>query len=204
MIHLGDWADTTAFRGGARGTQDEAEPVRPDIESGLLFLEEIGCTHAFLGNHEDRIWKFLKSPNALLVEAAESSIDRIETRCRKIGAQLIPYKPTSIEGYRTFGDYKFGHGFLFNENYLRDTAEAIGNSVVAHAHRTGFAKGRTMASAACFGVGTLCRRAEMDYAKNRRATLAWSSGFVWGEYCQSEARLFLMDNDQRQEWRLPI
>jgi predicted phosphodiesterase len=40
-IHLGDFIDTKALRVGAAGTQDESEPIRPDMESGLEFLTNL-------------------------------------------------------------------------------------------------------------------------------------------------------------------
>lgn len=38
-VHLGDFCDTAAFRAGARGTNDESEPIQPDVDGGLDFLK---------------------------------------------------------------------------------------------------------------------------------------------------------------------
>ena len=52
VFHLGDWCDTAALRAGAKGTNDEDEPVSPDIDIGLEFLEELGVTDCTMGNHD--------------------------------------------------------------------------------------------------------------------------------------------------------
>ena len=67
--HLGDAFDTTAFRSGARGTKDEAEPIDPDIASGLDFLEKLQPTVFLFGNHEDRLTSLASHPNAMQTNA---------------------------------------------------------------------------------------------------------------------------------------
>lgn len=202
VCHLGDWSDTTAFRAGAGGTKDETAPIRPDIDAGLQFLTDIRATLVFFGNHEKRITVLQKHPKALLAEAAQATIDRIRARCALNLCQLVESWPA----WRMVGGYKVGHGLFFNENYLRDTAEAFGPSIVAHGHRAGVATGRRDDNPQCYGVGALVARDadEMTYSKARRSTLAWSGGFVWGEFCDDAAQWWLHDNGQAEEWRLPI
>ena len=202
VIHLGDWADTTAFRSNAKGTADEAEPILPDIDAGLQFLKEIGAGHAFLGNHEDRIWNLTHHYNAIIAHAATMTVDYIEAECAKMGASIVPYHIKT--GWRRFGNFLFGHGYTCGKHYLADHAESIRHCVIAHGHRAGTAPGYRLDSTRCYGVGTLARIENMDYAKARRATLGWSAAIVWGEYTDSKTQLWLHDNRQEKLWRLPV
>jgi hypothetical protein len=102
------------------------------------------------------------------------------------------------------GGYKWGHGLLYGENFLRDTAETWGNTVVAHAHRAGMATGRRSDNPLCLSPGTLADVPCMDYALRRRATLAWSHGIVFGEYTQHSAQLYVHQWPQGEtQWNLP-
>jgi hypothetical protein len=104
----------------------------------------------------------------------------------------------------TLGGFRWGHGILFGENFLRDTAEAFGNTVVAHAHRAGMASGRTKDNPVCLSPGTLADAASMDYALRRRGTLAWSHGIVFGEYTDTTAQLYVHQWPQHEQtWNLP-
>ena len=55
VADLGDFIDTAAFRAGARGDADEAEPVQPDLQSGLDFIEQMRPNVILCGNHEARL-----------------------------------------------------------------------------------------------------------------------------------------------------
>ena len=202
-IHLGDFVDTAAFRAGAKGTSDESAPISPDFNAGLSFLKALRPNLIFCGNHEARLWRLEKHHNAVVSQCATDLIERIRTRAALCKAELV--EDWGIRSWRTIGNYKFGHGYLFGENFLRDTAEAHGNCVVAHAHRAGMANGRRDDSATAYCVGTLSDIPNMDYAGARRSTLSWSAGFVWGEYCDDKCVLWLHINPQNQkEWRFPI
>src|SRR5690349_17165933 len=64
-IHLGDFWDATALRGGAAGTKDEGADIEADMKSGIAFLMELEPRWIFMGNHEDRIERFQDHPNAM-------------------------------------------------------------------------------------------------------------------------------------------
>lgn len=201
--HLGDFLDTTAFRSGAKGTADESRSIEPDIELGLNFLRDLHPSYIFCGNHEARLWHLAKSPNAIVRKCAEDIILRIRVRASLCNAELI--ETWGIAGWRQIANYKFMHGYMFSENSCRDHAEAHGNIVFAHTHRAGIAKGRRDDSPTGMCVGTLSNIPNMDYAQARRATLSWSGGFVWGEYCEDRCVLWLHEQPQNQkEWVLPI
>lgn len=203
MVHLGDFVDTAAFRSGAHGTADEARPISPDIECGLEFLEQISPNLILLGNHEDRLWKLSHHYNAIVQLAAAQIISEINDVASRIGAELVPW--TILSGYREIGGYKYCHGFMIGENAARDHAESFGNVVHAHAHRAAMAKGRRSDNPTGFCVGTLADIPALDYAKSRRSTMAWSAGFVWGEYCGDQSVLWLHEQPRTiKEWVLPM
>lgn len=202
VIHLGDFCDTTAFRAGAKGQPDEGMPIEPDVDGGLNFLKAIKPSIVFCGNHEDRLWRLRNSPNAIVSMCAEEVIRRIETTCSLMRATLVPYHIRT--GWRKIGNYRFGHGYMYNVSAARDHAEAVGNVVFAHTHRTMLDKGRRIDNPTGICVGTLSDIPNMDYAKARRQTLGWSQGFVWGEYTDDECQLWLHEHPQgKSQWRLP-
>jgi hypothetical protein len=210
-VHLGDFIDTAAFRSGARGIDaDSAEPVAPDIDTGLNFLNQLRPNVVLLGNHEDRLWTLRNSPNAVIAYASHKAIEHIETSITKLGAWIIPYDGMFQSYIR--GDVTFLHGSLYSENAIRDHAESLGPGKIihAHTHRAGQAPGRTLKSCMGYCVGTLTRRREMSYAKNRRATLGWSQGLVFGEIREGRSpasAVWLVTGPGEgtdMEWRLPI
>lgn len=201
--HLGDYLDTTAFRAGAQGTADEAEDIPPDLMTGLLFLEELGATYAFDGNHEHRIYSKLNHPNALIRYAAEQVANIIEQHFKKAHITRVPYHIQ--RGWRPFGNFVAGHGYMYNEQACRDHAEAFGNVVFAHTHKTGLAKGRRLDNPTGICVGTLADIPNMDYATTRRATLSWNPGICWGYYNDTKTQLWLHEqNSGDNNWLLPI
>lgn len=203
-IHLGDAFDFTAFRSGAKGSADEGEPVDCDLNDGRELLLAFRPTVFCIGNHEDRIVRLAQHPNTIIATAADSVLQKMMEPLKHCRARVIPYTVHN-SGWFNLGGYKWGHGHLFAENYLRDTAEAWGNTVVAHAHRAGIAKGRRSDNPTCYGVGTACDIEKMSYAKGRRATLAWSHGMVFGHVCGDKASLCLAEWSQGEtEFKMPL
>ena len=205
IIHLGDWSDTTAWRSGAAGTSDEREPVRPDIDGGLQFLKDIGCTIALDGNHEDRI-QHAKGHRSAIIQCCAESIDQhIDDWFKNIKCRRIPY--TGVLQKYELGNCLFTHGTIYNENSARDMAEMAGsgNVIFAHTHRSQMAEGRTLKESTGYCVGTLTRRGSMDYSKCRRATLGWRQGIVIGEVIGNDSAVWLLSRSEFQkEWRLPL
>lgn len=201
VIHLGDWCDTAALRGGAIGTPDEGEPCTPDIETGLDFLEKLGVTHCTMGNHDERPYRFLKHHNAVVREFAQDLVGGIEDRMRKLRINWV--NTWSVFARLELYGVKWMHGYVYTENAARDHAEAHGRVVFGHCHTTMLQKARRDDNATGIAAGTLCRIRNMDYAKSRRKTLSWSGGFVWGYYHEKDCVLWLHENGQRQDWILP-
>ena len=206
IIHLGDFLDTTCFRSGAKGTADQSEEIDPDFNSGLNFLENLEVTDALMGNHEARLWRMCKDPDAKVRWCSSQLINKIRERCKKQNTKLIEYFPEGeLFGFLKLGDYKVMHGYLYGENACRDHSESHGNVIHAHTHRPGVAKGRRDDNPTGYCVGTLTKIGNMDYAKGRRSTLSWGQGLVFGYYTDKKAQCWL--HEQRKdltEWKTPV
>jgi hypothetical protein len=153
------------------------------------------------GNHEARLWNLQHHPKALVSDLAKLIISQVETAVKGIRAELVPY---GYKVWREYGGYKLMHGTMFNENACRDHAEAYGNCIFGHTHRAGMASGRRSDHPTAFCTGSLAAVEALDYASQRRSTLGWSHGFVWGEYSDDAAVFYLHVQPQGvMEWRLP-
>lgn len=200
-VHLGDAYDTAALRSGAKGTRDETEPISDDIDSGVKFLSDFRPTVFTEGNHDFRPRKLMGHHNTIIAEASKAVYERMMSPLWRLKTEVRQW--SVFEAWEC-GGYRFWHGSLFGENYLRDTANVWGSCVVAHAHRAGIAKGVRLGSPTCYGVGTLMDIRRASYAAQRKSTMAWSHGFVWGEICQDRAQLYLHEWPEGEtEWRLP-
>jgi predicted phosphodiesterase len=206
MVHLGDFTDTLAWM--TSNEDGEGEPVSEDIALGLQHLEELGVTLALGGNHEVRLWKHLQSSNQIKAYAAAQAIKTLEEGVAAIGAKFVKYK--GVYSTVRLGDGIFTHGTIFNENACRDMAEmyakgGVRKVISGHTHRCGVGMGRRDDNPVGFNPGTLTREECMDYALTRRATLSWSQGFVYGEYCDDEMVAWLhVQPRHATEWRLPF
>jgi len=142
--------------------------------------------------------------NAIVRDLAEELIRKIRTRVALNKGELVEHWDL-FRGWRVLGNFKLCHGFMYSENATRDHAEALGNVIHAHTHRVCLTKGRREDNPTGICVGTLADIPNMDYAAQRRATLAWSSGMVFGEYDEE----FLYPNlcekpRESKSWNLPI
>ena len=97
VVHLGDFIDTTAFRSGAKGSSDESEPVQPDVDGGLDFLEKLRPTLTLAGNHEARLWRLAKSPNAIIAHCATTVIGEIHDTCKSLKSEFVGYTQTRCD-----------------------------------------------------------------------------------------------------------
>jgi len=207
--HLGDFVDMACFRSGANGTADEGMDPQEDFDAGKDYVSRLFNASPkikervlFLGNHEDRLWSLANNPNQRIAFAAATGVNEIRDLAKGHKAELVDYG--IHRGFRRFGDTTFLHGFWFNENALRDTAESFGKVCMAHIHRATIATGRRADHPTGYCVGTLSNIPAMSYAKARRATQSWSQGWVYGEYCSDETVLWLVERAQGKEWRLPL
>lgn len=189
-IHLGDYLDLAAFRGGAKGSKDEVRPLKDDIRGGFNFLEEYRPTHLINGNHDQRAAELADHHNQIIAAAGQKIVGEIDDLVKRLRCQhLAEYDINS--SWIEIGGVKWLHGFVWNEMFIRDHAEMMGDCVIAHGHKTGEATGRRIDHPVCHCVGTLAAVPAMKYANRRRATLAWSAGFVWFEYTDTECHRWL-------------
>lgn len=207
VIHLGDAYDLASLRAGALANQndsDSADDYLDDIEEGRRFLNELRPTVFLLGNHDERAKRLLTHHNTVVRGFAEAVWQRMIEPIKRHSRVFVETHDVLPRSWYTLGGYKWGHGLLFGENFLRDTAETWGNTVVAHAHRAGIATGRRDDNPKCLSPGTLSNVPCMEYALKRRGTLAWSHGVVFGEYDDTSAQLYLHQWPQGEKtWNLP-
>lgn len=184
-FHLGDFCDTTAFRSG-RSEMDSSEPVEPDLETGLQHLGELEPQLVLCGNHEQRLWRYRGSRNEVVAYAAHHAIEHVRKTALRLKAELVEYE--GIWSGRMLGNHLLTHGTIYNVNAARDMAEMYGNVIFGHTHTAAIAKGRRADCPTGYNIGALVSAPNMDYAANRRQTMAWSTAWIWGEYCANEAR----------------
>jgi hypothetical protein len=198
-IHLGDYLDTTSFRTGA-GAKDHAGEIIEDLSVGVDFLTKYEPTILFNGNHDIRIWESLDDANAQRRFAAQEIITKIEKAIGKIDFERDYNIQKSV---RRIGDTNFLHGFMYNENGVRDHAAHFGKCVIAHLHKVAMAPASRIDSPVGYCVGYLGDESKFDYASRRRAVAQWSQGFAWGEYSDKECKVYLDERNKEGAWRLP-
>lgn len=189
-IHLGDYLDLAAFRGGAKGSKDEARPLKDDIRGGFNFLEAYRTTHLMNGNHDARATELAGHHNQIIAAAGQSIVDEIAALVKRLHCHHHAVYDINDPGI-TMGGVLWTHGFMWNEMYIRDHAETFGPVVLAHGHKAGSATGRRSDHPLAQCVGTLTNIPAMRYANRRRATLAWSAGMVYGELNETECHRWL-------------
>lgn len=206
-IALGDHIDLACLRAGAVGTADDAADPEGDLNDGLNFISRFEPSVYLLGNHENRLFTLMESPRAIVSALAARIYAQITDRAKEIRCEVVPY--SFQNGWRQYGDCLFGHGYMINEQAVRDHAEAVCHGsaqkvVIAHLHRVTQAEGRNRAHPTGYCVGWLGKTEEMGYAALRRATTSWSRGFAFGEYADNETIVWLAKETKNKTFRLPM
>ena len=200
-IHLGDNFDLAALRSGAKGNKDEAVSLVDDIKAGTEFIERLEPNVIFDGNHDRRVRNLLDHPNAMTAYFARQLCGELDDLARRLKARQVPYDIDS--GWLRFGDTLFGHGYMYNQQAIRDHAEAFGKCVISHLHRVGQERGRSLNSPTAYCLGYLGDRSRFTYADTQRSRLAWSQGFAWGEYSDRHC-IVRLEEKSPAGWRLPL
>lgn len=191
-IDLGDLHDFAALRTGAAGTNDESESLIEDFDAGISWLRRYRPNKRCLGNHDHRMYKAQYDRRAALSHYSRMVVNAIAEVDRENEAEVLPYFPMRKNWFILGGTY-FGHGFMFNENAVRDHAEMVGAPVViGHLHVPQMVAGRTFKSTPSYCVGTLSDPDHHDYAMTRRNTLRWAHGLVYGEYSDKTCHVNLL------------
>jgi predicted phosphodiesterase len=202
-IHLGDYVDTAAFRSGAQGTPDETVNLASDKSAALKLLKEYRPTHLLNGNHDDRLWRSMGHHHAIVAEAARSMVQDVKKLVERMKCHHVETYDIR-KSWIQLGDTKFLHGFMYNENAIRDHAEHFGKCVFGHLHKVGEAAGRRTDNPKAYCVGWLGDTNKVDYSKSRRATSQWAHGLAYGEYCDSETVVWLSEKGKGDGWRMPV
>lgn len=209
LAHLGDAIDMTGLMGNGIGSGSAGDDLEPDVDTGLVHLRELKPTVFLMGNHEDRAYKLRNSKNPTIGYAAEKICQQIEQTCQKIKCRTIPY--TGVFQTYDLADIVFQHGVLFNEMAARDTAEYLctngsrRKAIFVHTHKTAIQSARNLTSAVGYNIGTLSRRGALDYAKGRRATLAWTQAWAWGFYNEklNQSVVYITQRNHDEIWHQP-
>lgn len=200
-IHLGDVVDTTAFRGGARGTPDEREDPTPDVNAAASLFQRMRPTHYTQGNHCHRLQRAMHSTSAIVAHSARLIWKEIIGALPQ-GCVVTPYDIR--RNWIRLGGHWFGHGFMYNMQAVRDHAEMLGGPVVmAHLHRPEASVARTLQGGVSYCVGTLADIDKMDYARQRRATFQWGHGLIYGYVSENKSQLWLAQSAPGELLNLP-
>ena len=202
VIHLGDYTDTTALRAGA-SAKDRSTDLEADMKAGIAFVGELGPDVLVNGNHDIRMWEGMTDPDSRYATLCKMLVQRVKDSLPNNCTFLELYSITQ-QPYVQLADTKFMHGFSYNDNAVRDTAETHGKCVMAHLHKVSQVPARRDDGAVGYCVGYLGDITKFGYAERRRATLQWSQGFAWGEYSDKECRVRLEERNKEGEWRLPL
>ena len=206
-IHLGDAIDLACLRAGSEGSSDGAVDPEGDLQDGLSFLSQLEPQLYMFGNHEARLTALMESPKAIVSALAARVYSQIQDRAKAMRCEVVDY--SFQHGWRQYGDALFGHGYMINEQSVRDHAEAVcggtaNKVVIAHLHRVTQAEGRNRAHPTGYCVGWLGMTEAMGYAAQRRATTSWSRGMAFGEFCSDETVVWLAKETKAGDFKLPI
>jgi predicted phosphodiesterase len=209
VAHIGDAIDMTGLMAHGSGSGSDGDDLSPDVDTGLIHLEQMRPNVFIHGNHEDRAYKMLNSKNPTIKYAAYKICEQIEKKCQKIKCRSIPY--SGIFQVYDLADMAIQHGVLFNEMAARDTAEYLctngkrRKAIFAHTHKTAIQSARNLTSAVGYNIGTLSARGSLEYAKNRRATLAWTQAWAWGYYNEelNQSVIYITQRNHDEVWHIP-
>lgn len=201
-FHLGDLIDATCFRSGAAGSKDEFKRPHDDMSVAARIIEEYEPTHLTWGNHDWRLYELMDHPKALVSTLAGQLWHDLNSRPKKLKCRTVDYDVE--DGWLEAGGYLWGHGYEYNMQALRDTAEANGMpTVMAHLHYAHQSEGRTRKGTPSYCVGTLADERKLKYARRRRKTLQHCHGLVYGEMTDKETHLWLVRSDIGKPMHFP-
>lgn len=183
IIHLGDGFDFRAIRRGA-GRKEEDESLVNDVKAGKEFISRVQPTVYMKGNHCDRLNQIINgSTNGMLKDYCFDLQQDIHNHLKKNGCKKI-YEYHADLGVHTLGKIKTVHGYTCGKPALEEHAihyaDKGGALIMGHLHTIQAINARKHGGAVGFSGGCLCRKEEMDYAKNRLATSKWGSGWLYG------------------------
>lgn len=182
MICLGDIWDTTAWRSGAMGGGEINEDIDYQFEEGKAVLRQLEPTHVFEGNHDERPKRYLTHWDARVRKAAQECLrDMHDLIVGELKAEYVPYHIK--DGWRRMGSHAVGHGYMINEHALKAHAEMCRMPVIiGHIHKLDSMRTRQLGAPKSYSAGLIADIDALAYATKRRATTAWSNGWLFGEF----------------------
>ena len=117
--HAGDYTDLSPMMGNGAG---QGDPLGPDVEDGLAFLEQLKAYKDLElvvhdGNHEARLRRLAQSSNQVIAECARLLLVQIQQHCLKLKAKQIPYEGI-WQGSR-IGNLRFQRAAQHPQNWQR-------------------------------------------------------------------------------------
>lgn len=204
---LHEWKPTIRIAGGDHfdfrhlrskaGEGERYESGQRDFQAGLDFLRKFKPTHVAWGNHDDRVWQLLSSPNGNVRDQAEAMIEEIEDACG--GADTIPYDKRK---YHIIGNLKIVHGFSHGEGAVRKSAQVYGRVLHGHIHRAETVRIDGVDVREGFSSGCLCR-VDLPYNARSLGTLRHENGWAYGEVLPSGHTTVHLARRVGGFWHLP-
>ncbi len=176
-LHIGDAFDFTALRKGACDS-DRAVSLSDDMVSGKDFLRRLRPDALLLGNHEDRLFTLMESPNATLAESARYMWNDIQRELKNLRCQWIPYDASG--GVYKVGQYSIVHGYHAGIQAVRKHAQIYGHVIVGHIHQIAHVQVERSDHAEGWSFGCMCDFKNMDYMRHRTGKLRWQRGWGYG------------------------
>jgi hypothetical protein len=181
-IHLGDAFDFVALRNGA-SPEEKAVSLDNDWKVGGDFMRRFfdgGKENFFLeGNHDRvRLENFTGNHNALIRDAADDGIKKLDALYRKCRCKSFPYD--SRLGVLRLGDLKCIHGYACGVGATAKHARVYGNVIHGHTHVIEcVAVESDLGSKEARAIGAMCR-IDMPYNSRQMNKLRHANGFAYG------------------------
>jgi len=171
----GDHFDLRWLRGKA-SEQEQREDIQADLDAGREFLCWLKPTHVCWGNHDDRVFKAMKSDVGPMRDLARRVFEEY-MEASVPGAVCKPYDKRN--GVIRIGDLAFVHGYGSGINTVRQHAMTYGNVVMGHIHRAETVSIDRLEPVVGRSSGCLCEL-DLEYNRGSMGTLRQSNGWVYG------------------------
>lgn len=193
----GDHFDFRHLRAKA-GEGERYESGQLDFQAGIDFLRKFKPTHVCWGNHDDRVWQLMSSPNANVRDQAERMIEEMEDAIKGAGVVCAYDKRL----YVTLGDLKIIHGFAYGENAVRRSAAVYGRVLHGHIHRAESVRIDGFDVREAFSSGCLCK-VNLPYNNRSLGTMRHENGWAYGEVLPSGHTTVHLARRVGGVWHLP-
>lgn len=184
-IHLGDCFDFRSLRRGVSNSDNEShESLIEDVECGFEFIEAMKPTAFLYGNHEDRLHQMMTGSSSGVIRDYALELDnKIKSTLRQNKCKtILPYH--ADKGVYRLGPITAVHGYTCGQRAVQEHAihygEVGGAVIMGHIHSIQQANAKRHGGVVGFSGGCMCKKGEMDYAKNRLATSMWGLGWTYG------------------------